>query len=309
MSRLQDLEVFVQVVNSGNFAKAAVALDINPSAISRRISQLEDQLGVRLFNRTTRSLSLTEVGERYFNRCLRILADLEEADREAKQHSEAPQGLLHISCSTLFAHSYLLQWIPEFLVDYPRMSIQLALTDDVIDVVANGIDIAIRVSELADSSLITRRLVSDHRIICAAPAYLDRYGTPKTPDDLAVHNCLALNAHKTTLNQWRFRDPVGIREISVSGNFTVNSGVALYEALLEGLGIARVSLFLVHKALESGQLIRILAEYEDENNLGIYAIFPSNRYLLPKVQCFVEFLVKRCSSPLLTQLESQVSID
>jgi DNA-binding transcriptional LysR family regulator len=201
MSRLQDLEVLVQVVNSGNFAKASVALDINPSAISRRISQLEDRLGVRLFNRTTRSLSLTEVGERYFNRCLRILADLEEADREAKQHSEAPQGSLHVSCSTMFAHHHLLTWLPEFLTDYPRLSIQLVLTDDVIDVVGEGIDVAIRVSELADSSLITRQLVSDHRIICAAPAYLARYGTPKTPDELAAHNCLALNAYKTTLNQ------------------------------------------------------------------------------------------------------------
>jgi DNA-binding transcriptional LysR family regulator len=253
-------------------------------------------LGVRLFNRTTRSLSLTEAGERYFNRCLSILADLEEADREAKQHSEAPQGLLHVSCSTLFAHRYLLHWVPEFLADYPRLSIQLALTDDVIDVVADGIDVAIRVSELADSSLITRRLVSDRRIICAAPAYLDRCGTPTTPDDLANHNCLTLNAYKTTLNQWRFRDPVGVREISVGGNFTVNSGTALYKAVLAGLGIARVTAFLADQALRSGQLIRILPEYEDENDVGIYAIFPSNRYLLPKVQCFVEFLVKSCSS-------------
>lgn len=296
MSRLQDLEVFVQVVNSGNFAKAAVALEINPSAISRRISQLEDQLGVRLFNRTTRSLSLTEVGKRYFDRCLRILADLEEADREAKYYSEAPQGILHISCSTMFAHRHLLTRIPEFLTHYPRLSIQLALTDDLVDIVGEGIDVAIRIGELADSSLITRRLVSDRRIICATPAYLDRYGMPTTPDDLANHNCLALNAYKTTLNQWRFRDPVGVREISVGGNFTVNSGVALYEALIRGLGIARVSTFLVNQALQSEQLIRILTKYEDENDVGIYAIFPSNRYLLPKVQCFVEFLVESCSS-------------
>lgn len=291
MSRLQDLEVFVQVVQSGNFAKAATVLDINPSAISRRISHLEEQLGIRLFNRTTRSLSLTEVGERYFNRCLSILADLEEADREAKQHSEAPQGLLHISCSTLFAHHHLLARIPEFLAQYPRLKIQLVLTDDVVDVIGEGIDVAIRIGELADSSLITRRLVSDRRIICAAPAYLDRYGTPTTPDDLATHNCLALNAYKTTLNQWRFRDLSGLREISVSGNFTVNSGVALYNSVVAGLGIARASSFLVNQALQSGQLIRLLSEYEDENDVGIYAIFPSNRYLLPKVQCFVEFLV------------------
>jgi DNA-binding transcriptional LysR family regulator len=295
MSRFQDLEVFVQVVNSGNFAKAAAALEINPSAISRRISQLEEQLGVRLLNRTTRSLSLTDVGDRYFKRCLSILADLEEADREAKQHSEAPQGLLHVSCSTLFAHRHLLARLPEFLAQFPRLKIQLVLTDDVVDVVGEGIDVAIRIGELADSSLITRRLVSDRRIICAAPAYLDRYGTPATPDDLAAHNCLALNAYKTTLNQWRFRDPVGLREISVGGNFTVNSGVALYEAVLAGLGIARVTAFLADRALRSGQLVRILAEYEDDRDVGIYAIFPSNRYLLPKVQCFVEFLVESCT--------------
>jgi DNA-binding transcriptional LysR family regulator len=294
MSRFQDLEVFVQVVNSGNFAKAAAALEINPSAISRRISQLEDQLGVRLLNRTTRSLSLTDVGDRYFKRCLSILADLEEADREAKQHSEAPQGTLHISCSTLFAHRHLLSRLPEFLAQYSRLSIQLVLTDDVADVVGEGIDVAIRIGELADSSLITRRLVSDRRIICAAPAYLERYGTPATPDDLAGHNCLALNAYKTTLNQWRFRDPLGLREISVGGNFTVNSGVALYDAVLSGLGIARVTAFLADRALRSGQLVRILSEYEDENDIGIYAIFPSNRYLLPKVQCLVEFLIESC---------------
>jgi DNA-binding transcriptional LysR family regulator len=294
MSRLEDLEVFVQVVNSGNFAKAAAVLDINPSAISRRISHLEDQLGIRLFNRTTRSLSLTDVGERYFNRCLSILAELEEADREAKQHSETPQGLLHVSCSTLFAHRHLLPRIPEFLAYYPRLGIQLILTDDVIDVVSEGMDVAIRIGEVADSSLIARRLISDRRIICAAPAYLDRYGTPKTPDDLATHNCLALNAYKTTLNQWRFRDQSGIREISVTGNFTVNSGVALYESVLAGLGIARVTAFLAQQALQSRQLIHLLAEYDDENDVGIYAIFPSNRYLLPKVQCFVEFLTQHC---------------
>jgi DNA-binding transcriptional LysR family regulator len=295
MSRFQDLEVFVQVVNSGNFAKAAAALEINPSAISRRISQLEEQLGVRLLNRTTRSLSLTDVGDRYFKRCLSILADLEEADREAKQHSEAPQGLLHVSCSTLFAHRHLLARLPEFLAQYPRLKIQLVLTDDVVDVVGEGIDVAVRIGELADSSLITRRLVSDRRIICAAPVYLDRYGTPATPDDLAAHNCLALNAYKTTLNQWRFRDRVGLREISVNGNFTVNSGVALYESVLAGLGIARVTEFLADRALRLGQLVRILAEYEDDRDVGIYAIFPSNRYLLPKVQCFVEFLVESCT--------------
>jgi DNA-binding transcriptional LysR family regulator len=295
MSRLQDLEVFVQVVKSGNFAKAAIELQLNPSAVSRRVGNLEDQLGVRLFHRTTRSLSLTEVGERYLNRCLNILAEIEEAEREAKQHSKEPQGTLQVSCSTYFAHRYILSRMTEFLEQYPQLAIKLTLTDDVVDIVDEGIDVAIRIGELADAALISRRLLCDRRIICAAPAYLDRYGIPQTPDDLAHHNCLVLNAYKTTLNQWRFRDQSGLREISVNGNFTVNSGEALYEAVLAGLGIGRVTAFLASPDLTSGQLVHLLEDYEDENDVGIYAVFPSNRYLLPKVQCFVEFIAKSFS--------------
>lgn len=289
MSRLQDLEVFVQVVKSGNFARAATELQLNPSAISRRISHLEDHLGVRLFHRTTRSLSLTEVGERYLNRCLSILANLEEADREARQHSEEPQGTLQVSCSTYLAHRHILNHLSEFLERYPRLMIKFMLTDDVIDVVNDGIDIAIRIGELADSTLISRRLLCERRIICAAPVYLDRYGIPLTPDDLAHHNCLVLNAYKTTLNQWRFRDQSGLREISVKGNFVVNNGEALYEAVLAGVGIGRTTQVLASPAIQAGQLVHLLSEYENENEVGIYAVFPSDRYLLPKVQCFVEF--------------------
>ncbi|XGV94680.1 MAG: LysR family transcriptional regulator [Leptolyngbya sp. BL-A-14] len=293
MSRLQDLGVFVQVVKSGNFAKAAAELQINPSAISRRISNLEAHLGVQLFSRTTRSLSLTEVGGRYLNRCLSILAEVEEAEREARQHSAAPQGTLHVSCSTYVASRSVLALIPPFLEQHPQLAIKLTLTDDVVDLVADGIDVAIRVGELADSSLVARRLVGDRRIVCAAPKYLDRYGMPKTPDDLADHNCLNLNAHKTTLNQWRFRDQSGLREIRVQGNFEVNSGEALFEAILAGVGIGRVTQCLAERELRSGQLVRLLIEYETDNEIGVYAVFPSHRYLLPKVQCFVEFLAER----------------
>lgn len=164
-------------------------------------------------------------------------------------------------------------------------------TDDGVDVVAEGIDIAIRIGELADSSLIARRLVSNRRIVCASPAYLEQYGTPTTPDDLAQHNCLILSAYKTTLNQWRFKDGTGYRELSVQGNFQVNSGNALYEALLAGVGISRVATALATCDLQMGRLIRLLEDYEDDTDGGIYAVFPSDRYLLPKVRVFVEFLV------------------
>lgn len=170
------------------------------------------------------------------------------------------------------------------------MRLKLALTDDVIDIVAEGIDVAIRIGELADSSLIARRLISNRRIVCASPAYLEQHGTPTTPDDLAQHNCLILSAYKTTLNQWRFKDGNGYQEISVRGNFEVNSGNALYEALLAGVGISRVATVLATHALQAGRLIRLLGDYEDDTHGGIYAVFPSDRYLLPKVRVFVEFL-------------------
>lgn len=292
MSHQQDLDVFVQVVKSGSFAKAADELQLNPSAVSRRISHLEQRLGVQLLHRTTRSLSLTEAGERYFNRCLSILADIEEAEREAKQHSQQPQGTLHVSCSTYLAYRFLLAKIPPFLEQYPQIVIQLTLSDDVVDLMRDGIDVAIRIGEIADASLITRKLISDRRIICASPQYLDRYGIPETPNDLAHHNCLSLNAQKTTLNQWRFRDASGLREMRVRGNFAVNSGQALYEAILAGLGIGRVVQFLAQPELTSGQLVPLLMEYAEDNEVGIYAVLPSQRYLLPKVRCFVEFLAE-----------------
>lgn len=291
MSRLQDLEVFIQVVKSGNFAKAAAELQLNPSAISRRIGNLEEHLGVRLFHRTTRSLSLTEVGERYLNRCLSILADIEEAEREAKQHSEEPQGALLVNCSTYFAHQHIITRIPQFLEQHPRLKVKLMLTDDVVNIVDEGIDVAIRVGEVADSSLVAQRLITNRRIICAAPNYIARHSKPSTPDDLAHHNCLTLNAYKTTLNQWRFKDASRLREISVQGNFEVNSGQALYEAVLAGLGIGRLTAVLADSDVKSGRLVHLLQEYEDDRDVSIYAIFLSNRYLLPKVRVFVNFLI------------------
>ncbi len=295
MSHLQDLEVFVQVVKNGSFAAAAAKLQLNPSGVSRRISNLEASIGVRLLNRTTRSLSLTEVGSRYFNRCTSILADIEEANREANQHSEEPQGALVVSCSTYFAHQHAIALLPDLLERYPRLKLKMMLTDDVVDIVNEGIDVAIRVGEIADSSLISQRLIANRRIVCAAPRYIERHGTPSTPDDLAYHNCLILNAYKTTLNQWRFKDPLGLREIGVQGNFEVNSGEALYEAILAGVGIGRVTAPLANKDIQSGRLIHLLQEYEDDRDLSIYAVFPSNRYLLPKLRVFVDFLVESFS--------------
>lgn len=295
MSRQQDIEVFVQVVNSGSFAKAAEALELNPSAVSRRISQLERRLGVQLLSRTTRSLSLTDVGKSYFNRCLSILAEIEEAEREAQQYSQEPQGNLHVSCSTYLANRLLLKEIPTFLERYPKLSIRLMLSDDVVDLLEYNIDVAIRVGETANTTLTSQKLFNERRIVCASPQYLKRYGVPQTPDDLAKHNCLSLNARKTTLNQWQFRDQSGQREIRVYGNFEVDSGQAIYEAVMAGLGIGRITQVLSQAELEAGQLVHLLQDYEVANEVGVYAVFPTHRYSLPKIECFVEFLKEKFS--------------
>lgn len=295
MSRQQDIEVFVQVVHSGSFAKAAEALELNPSAVSRRISQLEKRLGVQLLGRTTRSLSLTDVGRSYFNRCLSILAEIEEAEREARQHSQEPQGNLHVSCSTYLANRLLLKEIPAFLERYPKLSIRLMLSDDVIDLLEHNIDVAIRIGEISHSTLTSQKLFDERRIICASPQYLERYGTPQVPDDLAHHNCLSLNARKTTLNQWQFKDLSGQREIRVHGNFEVDSGQAIYEAVIAGLGIGRITQVLSKDEIDAGQLIHLLQDYEIANEVGVYAVFPTHRYSLPKIECFIEFLKEKFS--------------
>ncbi|MDC0833312.1 LysR family transcriptional regulator [Geitlerinema sp. CS-897] len=290
MSRSEDLEVFVAVVQTGSFAKAAKRLELNPSAVSRRVSHLEQQLGVRLLHRSTRHLNLTEAGERYFNRCVRILEEIQEADREVRQHSDGLQGTLRVSCSTYFADRFLLARISQFLEQHSQIVLELRLTDEVVDLVSDRIDVAIRITAIAETSLETKKLMSDRRIICASPQYLERYGIPKTPDDLVRHRCLSLKVPTTTLNQWQFRDKSGTREIRVRDNFEVNSGQALYNLLLKGVGIGRVAHYFARPDLESGRLVQLLQDYEDRSDIGIYAVFPSQRYLLPKVQCFLNFL-------------------
>jgi len=292
MDQPTEMAVFVRVVDEGSFSAAARQLKLTPSAVSKLIGRLEDRLGARLLNRTTRRLGLTEVGDAFYRRCVPILADIAEAERAVSRLHSAPRGTLKVNAAISFAQLWVVPLIPEFLARYPEVRFDLTLSDSIVDLVEEGVDVAIRIAELADSSLIARRLAPGNRTVCAAPSYLDRYGMPKTPDDLKHHNCLTLSI-ASSLNEWGFEGPDGKRTVRVSGTFEANNVIALHRAALEGLGLLRASRFLVGPDLKAGRLIPVLSEFHCPGDSAIYAVYPHNRHLSPKVRAFVDFLVEK----------------
>ncbi len=289
MSSSEDFAALVQVVDNGGFSAAARALGLTPSAVSKQIGRLEDRLGVRLLNRTTRRVGLTEVGTVFYARAVRILADIDEAERAAMQLSAEPRGHLRVGASIAFGRRQIMPIIADFLARYAEMTVELALSDRVIDLVEEGVDVAIRSGPLPDSSLIARRLAPDHRIVCAAPAYLERHGKPKTPADLANHNCLTFSG-LPTLNEWTFEGP---ETVKVRGNFEANNGDALRDGVLAGLGIARLAAFLVGPDVKAGRLVALFEDRQPRDDSAINVLYPHHRHLSPKVRVFVDYLVER----------------
>ena len=291
MDSSSEMAIFVNVVRQGGFSAAARALNRTPSAISKQITRLEDRLDVRLLNRTTRQLSMTDEGEAYYHRATAILADIAETEALVSNKSAAPRGLLRVTCSTTFGRQQIVPILPDFLARYPDLKFQLSLNDKVVDLVQEGFDVAIRMAELHDSSLVARRLAVDRRLICAAPSYIEKFGLPRHPDALANHNCLVLR-NAMAMNDWAFRLDGKIRTIHVDGSFETNSGVAVHEAVLAGLGIAQMASFVVVPDLRAGRLVTCLDEFIVTEK-PIYALFPDRRHLSPKVRAFIDFLVDR----------------
>jgi len=309
MEQTAEISVFVRTVETGNFSTAGRALRLTPSAVSKQIGRLEQRLGTRLFNRTTRKLNLTEAGRVFYERCRRLLADLEEAEREVAQLQATPIGTLRVTATTTFSKRQVVPLIPEFLERFPGIRIELELDDRRMDLVAEGFDVAIRRGDLGDSSLVARKLCVNRRVICAAPAYLKRLGAPEVPEDLASHNCLTLSASEP-FNDWNFGGPEGSKVLRVSGNFEVNHTDALYEAVLAGIGVARLATFVVGPDIKAGRLVPLLTDYVQEQS-AIYAVYPHRRYLSPKVRAFVDFLVEKIASspPWEVALSTSVKVD
>jgi DNA-binding transcriptional LysR family regulator len=288
---LSAMAAFVQVVEGRSFSVAARGLGLTRSAVSRQIAGLEDRLGARLLNRTTRRLSLTEAGAVYYEHCARILAEAVAAERAVADLDAAPRGLLRINAPMSFGQNHLGPAVAEFLAVHPALKVELTLDDRVVDLVGEGYDVAVRIAELPPSTLIARRLAVNRRVLCAAPAYLARAGRPRRPEDLTRHACLGYT-YLATGNDWRFRGPDGPVSVRIDGAISANNGDVLRQMGLAGLGILLAPTFIVGDDLRSGALLPLLEDWSDADT-GIYAVYPPTRHLSPKVRAFVDFLAAR----------------
>ena len=292
MDRASEMGVFIRVVDEGGFSAAARALRLTPSAVSKQITRLEDRLGVRLLTRTTRQLHLTEEGSQFYERSVRILADIEEAETAVSQVDARPRGTLRISCGVSFGKYQISPLLSEFLERYPDLSVEVSTSDSLVDLVEEGIDVAVRFSPLPDSSMVARFLANSRRAIVASPAYLERHGEPAHPRDLERHNCLSFS-RQTHLNDWIFAGPDGEIPIQAKGNFMANNGETIFEMALAGLGVARLARWLVEPEVRAGNLRMILQDYYRDVTVPIHAVYPTRRHLSPKVRAFVDYLVEK----------------
>lgn len=289
MDIASQMVLFTQVIKHGSFSAAARALTQSPSAVSKQIGHLEDRLGVRLLHRSTRSISLTEEGRTFYERCAAIAQSISEAESLVMSMGDHAQGPLHVAATVAFAKSQLLPILPDFLQHFPDVHLMLELTDRRIDMVAEEVDVAIRFTEqINDASVIARKLAPNRRVICAAPSYIERHGMPDMPEDLVRHNCLRIST-VASWNDWEFERPAGTWVLRAAGNFEANSADAVYHATLAGVGIACLSTYLVGPDLHSGRLVRLLPEHTDHNS-QIVAIYPNRRNLSPKVRVFIDYL-------------------
>jgi DNA-binding transcriptional LysR family regulator len=292
MDRLSALEAFVRVAETGSFSEAARRLKTSKSAVSRLVAALEAELGVRLIHRTTRALTLTEAGRGYRERAARILADLLDADRSVSLMQAAPRGRLVVNAPMSFGRLQLGAAIPDFLALYPDVTVDLTLTDRFVDLIEEGIDVAVRIGTLADTSLVARRLTPIRRVVCASPAYLATRGTPGSPDDLAGHDCIGYS-NLPQQQEWRFVDPDGRpRPVAVGGRLSVNNGDVIRDAVLRDVGLALLPTFLVGDDLRAGRLVSVLDRFLPQD-LALNAVYPHARHLSPKVRAFVDFLAAR----------------
>ena len=289
MDTLTSMKTFAAVVDSGSFSMAADRLGISRAMASKHISYLEEHLGTRLLQRTTRKLTLTEIGSAYYERCTQILADITEAEEGAAHLTEAPRGTLRMTVPVSFGLLHMGPLISEFLKRYPDVRIDVLLVDRRVDLIDEGLDLAVRIGALAESGLIAKRLGSDRIAITGAPDYLKRHGVPETPADLARHNCLTYS-YATAGDEWRLKDRDGLQHtVKVSGSLRASNGDMAKLAALEGVGLIRQPLFLIGADLRAGRLVEVLADYHSEE-LGIYAVYPSRKHLSAKVRAFVDFL-------------------
>jgi DNA-binding transcriptional LysR family regulator len=288
VTAITDLEIFARVARTGNMSAAGREMGLSPAVISKRVSLLEDRLGARLFQRTTRQLTLTETGEGYFKRVIDILSLVEEAEDFVSRRNTKPRGILKVSVPTSFARQHITPHLASFLVQYPDIELDLHLSDTYVDIIRDGYDLAIRIGELQDSSLVARKLATDMRILCAAPSYLAKSGIPKGAADLENHNCLSAGLQ----DAWQLDSPGGSKSVRITSNLRTNSSEFVREALIAGLGIGLRATWDVGPDIEAGRLQRVLPDHQGAANSAIYAVYPSRDFMPAKVNVFIEHLAE-----------------
>lgn len=294
MDTLQNMRVFVRVVEAGSFTGAAQQMNTTTAYASRAVSDLEAHLRTRLLNRTTRRIALTEAGERYLQRCEQILAYVDEAEAEAGHAQAQPAGKLKIHAMTSFGQHYVVPAVGAYQQLYPDVSVELTLAQRMPDLLDEGYDVAlVLATDLPDSGFVSQRIASAFSIACAAPAYLERHGVPKTPADLAGHTCLQLVTPVFPTAQWRFSGPNGDETINLgAATFQVNVAEAMAVSVREGMGIGLLPIYSAIGGLRSGELVWILPEYKSQE-MNVYAMYPSRQYLDAKIRTWVELLRER----------------
>jgi len=292
VDRLRAIQVFAQVVESGSFAKAAERLSLSTSATSRHVADLEAHLQTRLLNRTTRRVSLTESGQAFYERAVQLLADLQEAEQEAARAAVVPRGTIRLTTSVNFGVRHLAPALAEFLAQHAEVRFDVSLSDRIVDLVEEGFDLGVRIGSAGSDNLVARKLGETRLVPCASPDYLSAHGAPKTPEELARHNCFTYE-YLAPRNLWRFRDASGReRAVHVAGTLHSNNGDLLAEAAARGAGIAFEPAFIVGPDVRAGRLVPLLQDFTPPP-VPIYAVYPSRKHLSAKVRRFVEFLIER----------------
>ena len=295
MHSLTHIAVFMRIVESGSFTAAAKKLGLSKPTVSKHIATLEDHLGARLLNRTTRSLGLTEIGKRFHVHCRTIMAELDAAETEVLLSSAAPRGRLRITAPSWFGDRLVTAELPDFLALYPDIEIEMSLTNRFVDLIKEDFDLAIRIAPEPPAGLGFRHLLPCVHIVCAAPCYCDRHGRPARPGDLGRHSCLVSTSFASG-DCWRLAGPDGVETVKVSGRFRADNGNALHMALLSGLGLSLIPQILVEDDLKTGRLCNALPDYQ-ENSYSILALYPHEHGVPPKVQAVVDHLAGRMGRP------------
>jgi len=292
MDRFAAINAFARVVEAGSFARAAERMGVSVSAVSRQVAELEAHLDVRLLNRTTRRLSLTESGQAFFDRSVQLLADLEEAEIAVTSASIVPRGTLRLTCSATFGSRHLAPAIAAFAARHPQMRFDVELSERFVDLVDEGFDLAVRIGAPGGQNIVARRVGAARVLCCASPSYLERYGEPRQPEELATHQCLSYE-YLPTRNVWTFRDPKGgERSVRITGPVHSNNGRFLVGLAAQGIGISREPDFISAPELRAGRLKPILQQFESPP-LPVYVVYPSRRHLSAKVRAFADFLAER----------------